>query len=76
MTQLMRKKGEDHLYRYDPVDFDPTIWEIVEDTPAASAKPKRGKPKFAAPAAELEAELEAEEPADDDDDDFSFPVGD
>lgn len=72
MTQLMRKKGEDHLYRYDPVDFDPTIWEIVEDTPAAPAKPKRSKPKFAAPA----AELEVEEPADDDDDDFSFPVGD
>ena len=67
MSQLMRKKGEDHLYRYDPVDFDPSIWEIVEDTPAAPAKPKRGKPKIAAP------EAEAEEPADDDDD-FDFTI--
>lgn len=69
MPQLMRKKGEDHLYRYDPVDFDPAIWEIVEDTPAAPAKPKRGKPKISDPVAEPEAEAEA--PADDDDFDFT-----
>lgn len=66
MAQMMRKRGEDHLYRYDPVDFDPAIWEIVEDTPAAPAKPKRSKPKISEPVAE------ADEPADDDD----FDLGD
>lgn len=69
MPQLMRKKGEDHLYRYDPVDFDPAIWEIVEDTPAAPAKPKRSKHKVSAPVVEAEV---PEEPAGDDD----FDLGD
>lgn len=69
MTQMMRKKGEDHLYRYDPVDFNAEIWEIVDLE--SSDKPKASKPRKPKP---VEPEPIVEEPAveADPDDEFNF----
>lgn len=64
MTQMMRKKGEEHLYLYDPHDFNGSVFEIVEvkdaDTPAP---PKAKKSKTPAPVVD-EPDLS--------DDDFNF----
>lgn len=66
MAQMMRKKGEDHLYLYDPKDFDGSVFEIVELEEASKPAPAKARKVKTPPA---EPVLDESDLADDD---FNF----